>query len=80
MNGLGLADGVPELRFQLIYHRPEQSSNEPLGGLCVAARGRFAFSTRDGGQVRGWQPTNIIEAVARPAWRSTGSSLEVIHL
>jgi hypothetical protein len=27
-----------------------------------------------------WQPTNIIEAVALPARRSVGCSLEVIHL
>src|SRR5229473_3193244 len=62
MNGLGLADGVPELRFELIYHRPEQSSTEPLGGLCVAARGRFAFRRGDASQVLDWEPTNIIEA------------------
>jgi hypothetical protein len=80
MNGLGLADGVPELRFELIYHRPEQSSTEPLGRLCVAAAGRFAFTGGDGSQVLGWQPSNIIEAVALPAGRSGGSSLEVIHL
>jgi hypothetical protein len=80
VNGLGLADGVPELWLELIHHRPEQSSTEPLGGLSVAARGRFAFGGGDCGQVLGRQPTNIIEAVARPARRSTGSSLEVIHL
>src|SRR6266851_3235593 len=32
MNGLDLADGVPELRLELIDHRPEESSTEPLGG------------------------------------------------
>ncbi len=80
MNGLGLAEGVPELRFELIYHRPEQSSTKPLGCLCVAAPGRFAFSRGDGSQVLRWQPSNIIEAVALPARRSRGSSLEVIHL
>jgi hypothetical protein len=55
MNWLGLADGVPELRFELIYHRPEQSSTEPLGRLCVAAAGRFTFAGRDGSQVLGWK-------------------------
>ncbi len=80
MNGLGLADGVPELRFELIYHRPEQSSTEPVRRLCVAAAGRFAFTGGDGSQVLGWQPSNIIEAVALPAGRRGGSSLEVIHL
>jgi hypothetical protein len=79
MNGLGLTDGVPELRFELAYHRPEQGSTEPLGRLCVAAGGRFAFTGGDGSQVLGRQPSNIIEAVALPAWRSRGSSLEVIH-
>src|SRR6266851_1168864 len=80
MNGLGLADGVPELRLELIYHRPEQGSTEPLGGFFVATRGRFAFSSGDGGEVFGRQPANVIEAVALPAGRSAGSSLEVIHL
>ncbi len=80
MNGLGLAEGVPELWLELIYHRPEQGSAEPPGGLFVAARGRFAFSSGHGGQVLGWQPTDIIEAVALPARGSAGSSLEVIHL
>jgi len=79
MNGLGLADGVPELRFELIYHRPEQSSTEPLGRVCVAAAGRFTFPGRDHSQVLGWQPSNIIEAVALPAGGSGGGSLEVIH-
>jgi hypothetical protein len=79
MNGLGLADGVPELRLELIHHRPEQSSTEPLGGLCVAAGGRFAFSRGHASQVLEWEPTNIIEAVALPPRRSGGSSLEVIH-
>ena len=79
MNGLSLADGVPELRFELIYHRPEQGSTEPLGRLCVAARGRFAFSGGDGSKVLGWQASNIVEAVALPARRSRGSRLEVIH-
>jgi len=80
MNGLGLADGVPELRFELIYHRPEQSSTEPLDCLYVAPRGRLALSVGDGSKVMGWQPGNIVEAVALPAGRSRGSSLEVIHL
>lgn len=79
MNGLGLTDGVPKLRFELIYHRPEKSSTEPLGCLCVAARGRLAFGGGDGSKVLGWQPRNIVEAVALPARRSRGSSLEVIH-
>jgi hypothetical protein len=79
MNGLGLADGVPELRFELVYHRPEQSSTEPLSRLCVAAAGRFAFTRGDGSQVLGWQPSSVIEAVALPAGRSGGSGLEVIH-
>jgi hypothetical protein len=79
MNGLGLADGVPKLRFELIYHRPEQSSTEPLSRLCVAAAARFTFAGRDGSQVLSWQPSNVIEAVALPAGRSGGSSLEVIH-
>src|SRR4030088_1262015 len=30
MNGLGLADGVPELRFQLINHWPEESLTEAV--------------------------------------------------
>ena len=80
MNGLCLADGVPELRFELVYHRPEQSSTQPLSCLCVAPRGRFALSGGDGSKVMGWQPSNIVEAVALPARRSRGSSLEVIHL
>jgi hypothetical protein len=80
MNGLSLADGVPELRLELIYHRPEQSSTKPLPRLCVAAGGGFAFSGGDGSQILGWQPSNIIEAVAGPARRSSGSGLEVIHL
>ncbi len=80
MNGLGLADGVPQLRFELIHHRPEQSSTEPFRGFRIAARGRIAFSSGDGGQVLGRQPTNIIEAVALPPRWSGGSCLEVIHL
>jgi hypothetical protein len=80
MNWLGPADGVPELRFELVYHRPEQSSTEPMGRLCVAAAGRFAFTRGDASQVLGWQPSNIIEAVALPTGGSGGSSLEVIHL
>jgi len=80
MNGLGLAHGVPELRFELVDHRPEQGSTEPLGRLRVAAGGRFAFTGWDVGQVLGRQPRNIIEAVPLPARRSVGSSLEVIHL
>src|SRR5229473_2104312 len=79
MNGLGLADGVPELRFELIYHRPEQSTTEPPGSLRVAEGGRLAFTGGDRSQVLGWQPSNIIQAVALPAGRSRGSSLEVIH-
>src|SRR5260370_30143009 len=67
MNGLGLADGVPELRFELIDHRPEQSSTEPLGSLCVAAGGRFPFTGGDRRPVLRWQPSHILEAVARPA-------------
>jgi len=79
MNWFGLADGVPELRFELIQHRPEQSSTQPLGRVCVAAAGRFTFPGRDGSQILGWQPSNIIEAVALPAGGSGGGSLEVIH-
>jgi hypothetical protein len=79
MNRLGLADGVPELWFELIYHWPEQRSTEPLGRFWVTAGGRFAFAGRDAGQVLSRQPSNIIEAVALPARRSGGSSLEVIH-
>jgi hypothetical protein len=79
MNRLGLADGVPQLWFELIYHRPEHCSTEPLGRICVAAGGRLVFTDRDASQVLGWQPSNVIEAVARPARRSGGSSLEVIH-
>ena len=79
MNRLGLADGVPQLWFELIYHRPKQCSTEPLGRVCVAEGGRFVFTDRDASQVFGWQPSNVIEAVARPARRSGGSSLEVIH-
>ena len=80
MNGLGLADGVPELRFELIHHRPEQSSTDAVGRLCVTVGGRFPFTGGDWGQVLDWQPSNIIEAVALPARRSAGSSLGVIHL
>src|SRR6266851_2984942 len=80
MNWLGLAHGVPELRLELIYHRPEQGSTEPLGRIYVAAVGRIAFAGRDGSQVLAWQPSNIIEAVALPAGGSGGGSLEVIHL
>jgi hypothetical protein len=79
MNGLGLADGVPELRFELIYHRPEQGATETLGRLRIAAGGRRPFGGGDAGQVLRWQPSNIVEAVALPARRSRGSSLEVIH-
>ena len=79
MNRFGPADGVPKLRFELIYHRPEKSSTEPLGCLCVAARGRFALSGGDGSKVLSWQPSNIVEAVALPARRSRRSGLEVIH-
>ena len=80
MNGLGLADGVPELRFELIYHRPEQSSTEPLGSHCIASVGCFTFAGRDGSQILSWQLSNIIEAVPLPAGGSGGGSLEVIHL
>jgi hypothetical protein len=79
MDGLGLADGVPELWLELIYHRPEQSPTEPLRRVRVAVGSRLEFSGGDGGQVLRWQPSNIIEAVALPARRSAGSSLEVIH-
>jgi hypothetical protein len=79
VNGLGLADGVPELRFELIYHRPEQSSTEAPSCLSVPAGGRFLLTGRDRGQVFARQPSNIIQAVALPARRSGGSSLEVIH-
>jgi hypothetical protein len=79
MNRLGLAEGVPELRFELIYHRPEQGSTKPLGRPCVASGGRLVFSDRDASQVLARQPSNIVEAVALPARRSGGSSLEVIH-
>src|ERR1700687_1399668 len=79
MNGLGLTDCVPELRFELIYHRPKQGAPEPLSCVCVAPGGRFAFSGGDVGEVFGWQPINVIEAVPPPARRSSGSSLEVIH-
>jgi len=79
MNRLGLADGVPELWFELIYHRPEKCSTEPLGRLCVAGGGRFAFTGGDASQVLGRQPSNIFDAVALPARWSGGSSLEVIH-
>ena len=79
MNRLGLADSVPQLWFELIYHRPEKCSTEPLGRLCVAAGGRFAFTGGDASQVLGRQPSNIFDAVALPARWSGGSSLEVIH-
>src|SRR5712691_2549426 len=79
MNRLGLADGVPELWFELIYHRPEQCSPEPVGRVCLATGGRFVFTDRDASQVLGRQPSNIFDAVALPARRSGGSSLEVIH-
>ena len=80
MNGLGLTDCVPELRFELIYHRPKQSSPEPLSCLCVAPGGRFAFSAGDLGEVFGGQPIDVIEAVPLPARRGGRHSLEVIHL
>jgi hypothetical protein len=80
MNGLGLTDCVPELRFELIYHRPKQSSPEPLSCLCVAPGGRFAFSAGDLGEVFGWQPIDVIKAVPLPARRGGRHSLEVIHL
>lgn len=79
MNGLGLADGVPQLWFELIHHRPEQSSTEPPGRLSAAVSGRFPFTGGDLTQVLGWQTSNIIKAVALPARRSGGSGLEVIH-
>jgi hypothetical protein len=80
MNGLGPADGIPKLRFELIQHRPEQGSTEPLGRLCAAAGGHFALAGRDISQVLRWQPIDIIKAVSPPARWSRGSSLEVIHL
>src|SRR5260370_8384665 len=70
MNWLGLADGVPELRFELVHHRPEQSSTEPLGRLCLAAAGRFAFTGSARSQVLAWQPDNINQGLARPARRT----------
>ena len=79
MNGLGLADGVPELRLELVNHGPEQSSTEPLDRVCVATGGGFTLIDGDRGKVLGWQSSDIIEAVAFPARRSRGSSLEVIH-
>src|SRR5216683_2307050 len=79
MNRLGLADGVPEFRFELIDHRPEQSSTKPRGRLYVAVGSRFTFAGGNRTQVLGWQPSNIIEAVALPARRSGRSSLEVIQ-
>src|SRR5712692_2251433 len=75
MNRLGLADGVPEFRFELIDHRPEQSSTKPRGRLYVAVGSRFTFAGGNRTQVLGWQPSNIIEAVALPARRSGRSSL-----
>ncbi len=80
MNWLGLAHGVPELGFELVYQRPEQRSTEALGRIRVAAVGRIALAGGDGSQVLAWQPSNIIEAVALPAGGSGGSGLEVIHL
>ncbi len=80
MNWLGLAHGVPELGFELVYHRPEQRSTEALGRIRVAAAGRIALAGGDGSQVLAWQPSNIVEAVALPAGRSGGGGLEVIHL
>src|SRR5260370_22994048 len=80
MNWLDLAHTVPELGFELVYHRPEQRSTEALGRIRVAAAGRIAFAGGDGSQVLAWQPSNIIEAVALPAGGSGGGSLEVIHL
>src|SRR5207245_10385190 len=80
MNGLSLADGVPELRFELIYHRPAQGSTEPLGRICVAARGSFAFSGGDGSKVLGWQGRKLVEAVGLQAKRSRGSRLAVIQV
>jgi hypothetical protein len=80
MDGFSLADGVPELRLELIHQRPEQSPTEPMGRFSVAARGRFAFSCGDCSQVVDWQPIDIMEAVPLPAGRSCRSSLEVIHV
>jgi hypothetical protein len=79
MNGLNLAEGIPKLRLELIHHRPEQSSTEPLGRFCVAVGGRLAFSGGDRDQVLDWQPSDIMEAEPLPARRSRGSGLEVIH-
>ena len=80
MNRLGLADGVPELRLELVNHRPEKGSTEPLGRLSIAALGRFSFGDGDGCEVLVWQPRDIFEGVSPPARRSGGSGLEVIHL
>src|SRR5260370_4341199 len=79
MNWLGLAHGVPELRFELVHHRPEQRSTEPFGRICVAAAGRISFAGRDGSQVLAWQPSNIIEALAFPSGGSGGGALGVIR-
>jgi hypothetical protein len=79
MDGFSLADSVPELRFELVYHRPEQGPPEPLGRFCISAGGRLAFSRGDSSQVLDWQPIDIVEAIPPPARRSGGSSLEVIH-
>jgi len=79
MNGFGLADGIPELRLELIHHRPEESSTKPHGRFCVAAGGRLSLGGRNGGQILDWQPIDILEAVPLPARGSCSSSLEVIH-
>ena len=79
MNGFSLADGIPELRLELIHHGPEQSSTEPLGCFHVAAGGRLAFRGGDASQVLGWQASDIMEAKPLPTWRRCGNSLEVIH-
>jgi hypothetical protein len=80
MNRFSPTDSIPEVGLELIHHRPEESLTEPLGRLSVAARGRLPFTARDGSQVLDGQPSDIIEAVPKPAGRSCGSSLEVIHV
>jgi hypothetical protein len=80
MDGFSLADGVPELRLELIHHWPEQGPPEPLRRLRVSTGGRLAFSRGDCSQVLHWKPIDIVEAVPLPAWGSCSSSLEVIHV
>jgi hypothetical protein len=80
MNWFSLTHGIPELRLELIHHRPEQCSTKPLGRLSVAAGGRLPFSDGDGSQILERQPSDIIEAITGPAGRSCECSLEVIHV